>query len=358
MKFPGSRLLHQWDLSVHRLSLDDLVRSCRETGLTGLAEVRLPGAVGLIFYYAGVEVNAHYREGPLNVSGRDALERLQSKVGGPIGTILVFELPLDMAHLLRGIKNRKAIEDAVRSPADLEELLRRLQAAEHTGTLEIQNRKGAAMVLFVRGRASNFYWETSGGVTFEKGEARQKLEESLSVGNTMLYLADFSRDVWKSRHEVTVPVASRLEQRRNGVPVEQIAREEAALRELVLNEFVAEVPSVLHAFIFDLMTGAVFVRWGRGGAEVKVRALAEQVPALVIDLRERTVWTVDDEGMEFLEIQTPKVAIFVAIVPDAQEGFCVLSDRSQPSALLEAALGQAVRNYNARLHPSRRKVTA
>ena len=358
MKFPGSRLLHQWDLSVHRLSLDDLVLSCRETGLTGLAEVRLPGAVGLIFYYAGVEVNAHYREGAVNVSGGEALERLQGRVGGPVGTILVFELPLDMAHLLRGIKNRHEIADPVRSAGDLEELLRRLQAAEHTGTLELQNRKGAAMVLLVRGRASNFYWETSGGVTFEKGEARLKLEESLSVGGTTLYLAEFSRDVWKSRHEVTVPVASRLEQRRDAVPVEQIAREEAALRELVLNEFVAEVPSVLHAFIFDLMTGAVYVRWGRGGAEVKVRALAEQVPAIVIDLRERTVFTDDDEGMEFLEIQTPKLAIFVAIVPEAQEALCVLSDRSQPSVLLESAIGQAVRSYSSRLHPSRRRVTA
>lgn len=358
MKFPGSRLLHQWDLSVHRLSLDDLVRSCRETGLTGLAEIRLPGAVGLIFYYAGIEVNAHYREGSVAMSGGPALEQLHAKVGGPVGTILVFELPLDMAHLLRGITKRSRIEDTLRSAADLDELLRRLGAAEHTGTLEIQNRKGAAMILFVRGRASNFYWETNGGVTFEKGEARQKLEEALPAGDASLFLADFSREVWKSRHEVTVPVASRLEQRLDAVPVEQIAREEAALRELVLNEFVAEVPSVLHAFIFDLMTGAVFVRWGRGGSEVKVRALAEQVPALVIDLRERTVWTDDDEGMEFLEIQTPKVSIFVGIVPEAQEGFCVLSDRSQPSVLLEAALLQAVRGYSARLHPSRRKVTA
>jgi hypothetical protein len=359
MKFPGSRLLHQWDLSVHRLSLDDLVRSCRETGLTGLAEVRLPGAVGLIFYYAGVEVNAHYREGSVAISGRSALERLQAKVGGPVGTILVFELPLDMAHLLRGITKRQPIDDQVKSAADLDELLRRLQAAEHTGTLEIQNRKGAAMILFVRGRASNFYWETAGGVTFEKGEARQKLEEALPTGGeAKLFLADFSREVWKSRHEVTIPVQSRLESRPNAVPVEQIAREEAALREQVLNELVAEVPSVLHAFIFDLMTGAVYVRWGRGGAEVKVRALAEQVPGLVIDLRDRTVWTDDDEGLEFLEIQTPKVSILIGIVPEAQEGVCVLGDRSQPTVLLEAALSQTVRNYAARLHPSRRKVSA
>jgi hypothetical protein len=305
-----------------------------------------------------MEVNAHYREGAVAISGRSALERLQAKVGGPVGTILVFELPLDMAHLLRGITKRQKIEDPVRNAGDLDELLRRLQAAEHTGTLEIQNRKGAAMILFVRGRASNVYWETAGGVTFEKGEARQKLEEALPGGDCALFLAEFSREVWKSRHEVTVPVQSRLEQRPSAMPVEQVAREEAALREQVLNELVAEVPSILHAFIFDLMTGAVFVRWGRGGAEVKVRALAEQVPGLVIDLRDRTVWTDDDEGLEFLEIQTPKVSILVGIVPEAQEGVCVLGDRSQPAVLIEAALSQTVRNYVARLHPSRRKVSA
>ena len=63
MKFPGSKLLQQWDLSVRPLSLEDLFRSCKAMGLTGLAELRLPDTVGLIFYYLGGEVNALYREG-------------------------------------------------------------------------------------------------------------------------------------------------------------------------------------------------------------------------------------------------------------------------------------------------------
>ncbi len=36
MKFPGSKLLHQWDLSVQSLSLEDLYRSCEQAGLTGV----------------------------------------------------------------------------------------------------------------------------------------------------------------------------------------------------------------------------------------------------------------------------------------------------------------------------------
>src|SRR5258708_30359662 len=63
MKFPGSKLLHQWDLSVRHLSLEDLLRSCPEAGLTGLAEAKLPAGAGLLFYYLGAAVNAIYPEG-------------------------------------------------------------------------------------------------------------------------------------------------------------------------------------------------------------------------------------------------------------------------------------------------------
>ena len=75
MKFPVSKLLHNWDLSVQKLSLDDLLRSCQQAGLTGFAEIKLPDAVAMIFYYVGGEVNALYREGPVAFSGQAALER-------------------------------------------------------------------------------------------------------------------------------------------------------------------------------------------------------------------------------------------------------------------------------------------
>ena len=45
MKFPGSKLLHNWDLSAQHLSLDDLLRSCQQIGLTGFAEIKTPTAV-------------------------------------------------------------------------------------------------------------------------------------------------------------------------------------------------------------------------------------------------------------------------------------------------------------------------
>src|SRR5262249_15631086 len=107
MKFPGSKLLHNWDLSTQRLSLHDLLKSCQQAGLNGFAEVSFPDAVGMIFYYLGGEVNALFREGPVAHHGQAALEKLNAYVSGEEGTVSVYELPLDVAHLLRGITNRQ-----------------------------------------------------------------------------------------------------------------------------------------------------------------------------------------------------------------------------------------------------------
>jgi hypothetical protein len=218
MKFPGSKLLHHWDLSTQKLSLDELLRSCRQVGLTGFAEIQFPGTVAMIFYYLGGEVNALYREGSVAYHGAAALERLRSQVATGEGAVSVFELPLDMAHLLRGITNRQKLKETLGEPSDLAELLRRLEKGEHTGTLEVQTPSGSAMVLLVRGRLSNTYWEALGGTTFEKGEARAKLEEALAGGPGTLFLSEFSRDVWKDRHEVQEALQSRLERREASAP--------------------------------------------------------------------------------------------------------------------------------------------
>ena len=172
MKFPGSKLLHNWDLSAQHLSLNDLLQSCQQIGLTGFAEVKTPSAVAMIFYYLGGEVNALYREGQMAYNGALALERLRAQAAGVEGEVAVYELPLDMAHLLRGITNRQKMKETVKSKADLAEILDRMETSEHTGTLEMQTSRGAAMVLLVNGRVSNIYFETRAGQTFEKGEAR------------------------------------------------------------------------------------------------------------------------------------------------------------------------------------------
>jgi hypothetical protein len=353
MKFPGSKLLHHWDLSTQRISLDDLFRSCQQVGLTGFAEVKFPNSVGMIFYYLGGEVNALFREGSVAYHGQAALDRLRSGVMGDEGIISVYELPLDMAHLLRGITNRQKLKENLEGRQGLVELLRRMEKSEHTGTLELQTTRGSAMILLVRGRVSNTYWETADGLTYEKGEARQRLDAALDQEPPQLFLSEFSRDVWKTRHEVQTSVTSRLERREEKqAPTEKVAAEETALRHQVLEELSNQVPSMIQAFVFDLMTGAVLARKGRGTSAIRVGLLAEKVPSLTIYLRD-LVATEDADEVELIEVSTARVATLVAIVSEAQEAIAVLADKAQPTALISAALSRVVRSYASRLHPSR-----
>lgn len=359
LKFPGSKLLHNWDLSAQSLSLSDLLRSCQQVGLTGFAEVKTPTAIAMVFYYLGGEVNALYREGAVAHNGTVALERLRAQASGIEGEVNVYELPLDMAHLLRGITNRQKLGETLKSRADLEAFLERMEAVDHTGTLEVQTPRGAAMILLVNGRVSNVYWETKGGLTFEKGEARSKLEEALGRDQGRLFLSEFSRDVWKSRHEVNASVRSRLETDGDSTPsAERLTAEEIGLRHQILDELTGALPAVVLAFMFDLLTGAVYVRKaGKGGGALRIDMLAEKVPALTRYVRDLVSLENEDE-VELLEVKTERIALIVAAVPEAAEAVGVIAEKAQPTELIAATLSRVVRSYALRLNPARGTVPA
>jgi hypothetical protein len=353
VKFPGSKLLHHWDLSTQRPpALDDLFRSSQAAGLTGFIELKFPQSVGMIFYYLGGEVNALYREGAIAHNGQAALERLRAEKPPSEGTISIFELPLDVAHLLRGITNRQRLKEPVNSREELAELLSRLEGQEHTGTLEVLVPDGAAMMLIVGGRVSNTYWESAGGLTFEKGEALQRLEGAVEKkgADVQVFLSDFSRDVWKARHEVQDQVRSRLDRREEQVPAaEQLAAEEMLLRQHALEELCLELPSVTHAFLFDLLTLKILARkGGQGTALLRVGLLAERLPGLSAYLRD-LVSAEDRDDVELFEMTTGRLALVVAIVPLTQEGLAVVAERAQPTALIGATMMRTVRTYSARV---------
>jgi len=338
------------------LSFEDLLRSCQQVGLTGFAEVKLAQGVGMILYYLGGEVNALYREGGVAHHGKAALDRLRSQVGKGTGVVSIYELPMDMAHLLRGITNRQRLTGPLRSPGDLESLLARLTQKEHTGTLEIQTGQGVAMVLLVGGRVSSVYWETPEGQTFEKGEARRRLDAALPGGETQGFLSEFSRDVWKSRHEVhgaeTVEIHAR-----DATTADQLVAEETALRNRVLDELFAEVPALIQAVIFDLITGVVLARKGRGTEALRAGLIAEKLPGIAQTLR-KAVPASEEDQLELIELSTGRVATLVAIVAEVQEAIAVVADKSMPTALTEAALSRSCRTYPDRLRPSRRAASA
>ena len=349
MKFPGSKLLQQWDLSTRPLSFEDLFRSCREIGLTGLAELRLRDTVGLIFYYLGGEVNALYREGAVAYNGQAALDRLRARALGRVGTVSVYELPLDMAHLLRGITARKKLPDSPQNAAELDDLLSRLERAEHTGTLEVQTGDGAGMLLMVRGRVSNVYWETVSGLVFEKGEARSKMNAALKRKEASLHLADFSRETWKARTEVTSPSRHRLDRPGAG----PLPHEAAALGAQALGELLAQFPSLLHALLFELTTGAVLARVGPGAADPALESVTRRIPALTTFLYNQTGGPGGEDGLDYIELTMARFSVLVAMVPEALEAVAVVSDRTQPIPLAGAALRQAAIDYAGRLRALR-----
>jgi hypothetical protein len=287
-------------------------------------------------------------------NGQAALDRLKALVPDQDTTVAVYELPLDMAHLLRGITQRRKLKETLASTGDLEGLLERLRESHQTGTLEIQTSSGAGILLLVQGRVSNVYWETPEGVTFEKGEARRRLDRAIIAGDAQLLLSDFSRDIWKARHEIQTSVRSRLEPRKGEPPAgtDQLLGEEKLNREQLLEELFGEIPALLHALVFDLMTGAILSRKVRGTSALAVGLLAERLPSFILFLRD-LVAAQQGDHMEAVDLSTHRVQCVVIVVPETHEGVGVIADKSQPTALIASALGRLVRGYVARMRPAR-----
>jgi hypothetical protein len=240
----------------------------------------------------------------------------------------------------------------VKSKAELASLLARMEGDAHTGTLEVQTSRGSAMILLVNGRVSNTYWESIAGQTFEKGEARNRLDETLATVEGTLFLSEFSRDVWKSRHEIQASVRSRLEGDEHAGS-EALTTAETILRQKVLDDVTAEVPSIVLAFMFDLLTGAVYARKsGKSASALRLGLLAGKVPALTRYVRELVSIENEDE-VQLLEVTTERIAILVAAVPEAAEAIGVLAEKAQPTELIAAALSRIARGYAAKLSPAR-----
>jgi hypothetical protein len=332
------------------MELADLLRSCEQVSLTGFAEIKWKGAIGMVFFYLGAEANAVFREGTVAFSGREALERLATQLPAQEAFVTVFELPLDMAHLLRGIVNRRKLPQPFEGPSGLVEELGRLEATNHTGTLEVQTKQGASMMLMVNGRVSNTYFETPDGTTFEKKEARAKLDEALAAGPAPGFISEFSRDVWRGRHEVP-SARERATTDWRSASAEKLAAEEQQTRNQILDELQGQVPALLQAIIIDLMTGSVLARRTRGTEALRVSLIADSVPSLTQHIRDLAA--VGDDAVEMIAVSSEQVSTVVAIVPEAQEAIAVIAEKSQPTALIGGALSRLASVYKARLHPAR-----
>ena len=373
MRFPGSKLLSQ-DLSTRTTPFDSIIRHCEDVNLSGYMEIAFGDAEGLILFYLGEQINVIYRQGVNKFFlGGEATLKLRNTAALKEGKISVYELPLDMAHMLRGLSNRKEIFGQIFASDPLKDLVKKLQTEGHTGSLEVLTNKGTGMILNVRGRFSTAYFETEAGVTFEKKEALNKIYELLDRDDTSarVFQSDFSPDIWKSRQQGTGKSrASRLqemlEQRRpsesqavevrdsephapmTDEPEGETHTDRRPLQKRILEGIRDQTPSLLAAFFFDLSTEDIDAELVTAPDETADRLIVDKLPAFVKYLENLAAMRGDDH-IEILSMSTENFYLIVKCIRETDEGIALITDRSQPVTLASSLLLNSSHRYVAML---------
>jgi len=168
--------------------------------------------MGMIFYYLGGEVNALFREGQVAHNGQAAIDRLKALVPDQDTSVAVYELPLDMAHLLRGNHAAAQAQGDGREHGRPRGGPGRLREAEHTGTLEMQTRsRRRDPAARSRTRVEHLLGDP-GWVDLREGRGPAAAwTVPRGTGMQPCCSPTFSREVWKSRHEIQDTVRSRLQ---------------------------------------------------------------------------------------------------------------------------------------------------
>jgi len=366
MRFPGSKLLSQ-DLSTKTTPLESVTRQCEDVNLSGYMEISFGDAEGLILFYLGEQINIIYRAGNEISVSNEAMLKLRNTASLKEGKVSVYELPLDMAHMLRGLSNRQEIFGQIFASQPLRDLLTKLEKDGHTGSLEVITDKGTGMILLVRGRFSNGYFETTGGVTFEKGEALNKVFEALDTPETSarVFQSEFSSNIWKARHETQRARSSRLheilEEQHPGEespppaagapattekekPPKKKPKDRKPLQSKILGGIREQTPSMLAAFFFDLETEEFEVEQVEFPKETEERLIIEKLPAFVKYL-ENLASMKDDDHVETLHLSTENFYLIVKCIPETGEGIALVTDKSQPVALASALLLNSAHRY-------------
>lgn len=384
MRFPGSKLLSQ-DLSTETTPFDSIIRHCEDVNLSGYMEISFGDAEGLLLFYLGEQINIIYRQGNKIFLSGEATLKLRNTAQLKEGKISIYELPLDMAHMLRGLSNRKEMFGQIFASDPLKELIRKLEAEGHTGSLEVLTNKGTGMILQVRGRFSTAYFETEAGVTFEKKEALNKIYELLDRDDTsaQVFQSDFSPDIWKSRQQGgTKSRSSRLQellessrprqdsptaapdagdetvpaQPPTTEPDDEVVSPETAkkgvertpLQQQILAEIRDQTPSLLAAFFFDLRTEEIDAELVTAPEETADRLIVDKLPAFVKYLENLAAMRSDDH-MEILSMSTENFYLIVKCIRETEEGIALITDRSQPVTLASSLLLNSSHRYVAML---------
>ncbi len=212
MIFPGRKPLME-KIPTQNIRVDDLFDEFSKQNFSGYAEFDFPDSRGIILFHSGEIITAVYKGTDKVKSQEEGIAAVKNRCRLEDGLISTFQLPAEMAHMLRGLCNRKFL-DEIHVAGKLKVVLSNLLEAKHTGTLDVlfPQRKEKGMILLINGRVSNTFLEMDRNLTLEGKEALQRVHELIDEadGGCKLFQSDFSQEIWKSRRGTKKPHDSRI----------------------------------------------------------------------------------------------------------------------------------------------------
>ncbi len=212
MIFPGRKPLME-KIPTQNIRVDDLFDEFAKQNFSGYAEFDFPASRGIILFHSGEIITAVYKGTDKVKSQEEGIAAVKNRCRLEDGLISTFQLPAEMAHMLRGLCNRKFLDD-IHVSGKVQVILSNLLEAKHTGTLDVlfPQRKEKGMILLINGRVSNTFLEMDRNLTLEGKEALQRIHELIDEadGGCKIFQSDFSQEIWKSRRGTRKPHESRI----------------------------------------------------------------------------------------------------------------------------------------------------
>lgn len=212
--FPGGSLLFETLIDSHAV-IENLLDEVKKTNLSGFCEVRFPQTIGLVFFYSGEPTSVIFKSPGKVSSGKEGLTDLEEfchqHKGGKLS---VYELPNDVAFMLRGLTNRKQITAEADWSGRLRMLIDELAGEKYTGALDVITSAGKGLILLVGGKISTTSFEIESGIVFSGKDGLEKIYQVMDKPGVAckIYKSDFSAETWKERQILGIPRESRIYQ--------------------------------------------------------------------------------------------------------------------------------------------------
>ncbi|MDX1763158.1 MAG: hypothetical protein R3231_02435 [bacterium] len=214
MIFPGRKALMQ-GISTLNMSVEDLMSEFSKQVFSGYAEFLFEQGRGIVLFHSGEIVTAIFKKQDIIKSQDDAIKAIKNTCRLEEGTVNAYQLPGEMAHMLRGLCNRTFV-DEVDASSTLRVILDHIRQNNQTGTLEIlfTNRKEKGMIILVNGRMSNTFLEMGKHLTLEGKDALDRICQIVDEpdGDCKVFQSEFSQEIWKSRRGTGKAHESRMYQ--------------------------------------------------------------------------------------------------------------------------------------------------